>query len=182
MNIAVVKNVDFPIYFYNATIWVNACIDPSLKSVFASGAFSAIYKGEMDLSGVVLQEQPYPQYIGKPMIYLATEFIAQLTTEEIEAIVWHEEGHCINGDITKELIGVLNNISLEIAADRHAFSKGASRRTLKTAILKSLGFCIENMMVAKNFQKSCFLTKAAKCISMMLFYLSPSTIRRYITH
>ena len=108
------------------------------------------------------------------MIFLGQNLISKTTPEQIQAIARHEEGHCVLGHIKQvEALKIIIDPRKEVAADRFAFSKGATKKNLKIGIQKSIQVINETQAVCKGIPADHKITKGMHLITKMFVALSP---------
>ena len=178
-HIHMVPGVSVPIYFYTEKFFARLMPAKEKKVMVAGGAFSSIYHGELDFQGKLLEQQPYPDYIGKPMIFLGTELVKRTTPEEIQALAWHEEGHCVLGHIHVDNPDeVIDNVKFEMEADQFALSKGAKKKDLQSGIKKSINVIYDTLIELQGVSNDNIVVKVGKWVINLIVALTPSYRRR----
>ena len=178
-HIHMVLGVSVPIYFYTEKLFARLMPAKEKKAMVASGAFSSIYHGELDFQGKLLEEQPYPDYIGKPMIFLGNELVKRTTPEEIQALAWHEEGHCVLGHIHVDNPDeVIDNVKFEMEADQFALSKGAKKKDLQSGIKKSINVMYDTLIELHGVSNDNIAVKVGRWVTNLIVALTPSYRRR----
>lgn len=173
-HIHMIPGISIPVYFYNEVQWAKSEKNNAMRTLVGGGAFSMTYLGEKDLEGNEAEDQPYSEYIGKPMIFLGQNLISKTTPEQIQAIAWHEEGHCVLGHIKQEQpLKIIIDPRKEVEANRFAFSKGASKKDLKIGIQKSIQVINETQAVCKGIPVDHKVTKGMHRVVKTLVALSP---------
>jgi len=181
-HIQMVPDISVPIYFYTEKIFAGLMPTKEKKVMVAGGAFSSIYLGELDFQGKHLEKQPYSDYIGKPMIFLGTELIKKTTPEEIQALAWHEEGHCVLGHIHVDNPDeVIDNVKFEIEADQFALSKGVKRKDLQSGIRKSIDTMYDTLIELQGIRSDHIVVKVGKWVTNLTLTLMPNHRRRFLS-
>lgn len=101
------------------------------KAVYAAGFFAAAYPGES-----LAAFEPYPDLIGKLVVFAEEGLLAQLTEAERQAILLHEEAHIALGHLDQPNGGILNDPQIELDADRYAVERGADPAALLSSFDK----------------------------------------------
>ena len=114
--------------------------DPVIKSKITDLAFKTL--GCFAYHYTTEQAQQASEALGYKVpsgdhIVLIEDFLVDLSDEEQEAVLAHELGHIVHGHL-KNLTetGILNNLELELEADRYALEKGKTGKQLVSAITK----------------------------------------------
>lgn len=103
-------------------------------NLLANGAFASIYTGANG------ENEPYPEYVNKHVVFLDRELGNILTDEEIRAVVLHESGHIASGHFLSfeswDAAGrpvMTTTDAQENEADDFAISRGASHAVIKSS-------------------------------------------------
>lgn len=127
---------------------------PELNQI---GACAAI-KGNVAI--FVINEEDRERFSTIPadeeIIIIANGLRDVLETDELAAILAHEQGH-INAEHLKkaqeaQCVGIVDNMDFEIEADAHA-AKTVSAKAMLSGLKKTIGFCLKHAFINNQIAK-----------------------------
>lgn len=121
------------------------------------GACAAI-KGNVSL--FVINEEDRERFNSIPadeeIIIIANGLRDALETDELAAILAHEQGHIDAEHLKKareaQCVGIIDNIDFEIEADAHA-AKTVSAKAMLSGLKKTIGFCLKHAFINNQIAK-----------------------------
>lgn len=133
------KAAEIPVIFYNweteQTLFTKDMPKYSID-LLANGAFATLYVGNDE-------NEAYPDYVKKHVVFLDTELGRILTQEEISAVILHEIGHIsckhfldFDAWVAAGKPLMSTTAAQEMEADAYAVTMGANPELLVSAIRK----------------------------------------------
>jgi Zn-dependent protease with chaperone function len=154
-----------------------------LNAIFlAGGAFSV----SPPVSGIEPFLEAYPNgfdgegnfpdecYIVGPRIIVADYIVEELDDQELLALIYHEDGHILNGDLKNTAVAtegftILDDNERELAADAYAVRmSGGDKKLVATSIIKAVEATGKFMEATRKIVGGCTKASAETFVSAIL--------------
>lgn len=140
--------------------------DFATTAMISSGVFVTTWNSASDDSNAHLN--------GKPVICIEKKVKTLLSPKEYNAILLHEHGHYNNGDLQRQVSGIIISLEAELAADAYAIKHGADPAAMISALNK-----ITWLMLTRLFPGDGMAIRACRRLVMAIIMLAPSTRKRF---